>query len=124
MMASQTLEQRCADVILKALGEKPELIQELVGRRALEHLEVTIRKEEKKKAVKKLKIKVATEFDVLVPSMITDIIVHGMGENNTPFFMLSSYRNADPELVERAWVIAKKAVETVGNERFHFNFAV
>jgi len=123
MMDSQTLEQRCADVILKALGEKPELIQELVGLRALEHLEVSIRKEEKKKAVKKLKIKVASEFDVLVPSMITDIIVHGMGDH-TPFFMRSSYKDADPDLVERAWVIARKAVETVGNERFHFNFAV
>lgn len=123
MMDSQTLEQRCADVILNALGEKPELIQELVGLRALEHLEVSIRKEEKKKAVKKLKIKVASEFDVLVPSMITDIIVHGMG-HHTPFFMRSSYKDADPDLVERAWVIARKAVETVGNERFHFNFAV
>jgi hypothetical protein len=123
MMDSQTLEERCADVILKALGEKPELIQELVGRRALEHLEVTIRKEEKKRAVKHLKNKVATEIEVLVPSMIADIIVHGMGVD-TPFFMRSSYKSADPELVERAWVIARKAVETVGNERFHFNFAI
>ena len=122
-MDSQTLEERCADVILKALGEKPELIQELVGRRALEHLEVTIRKEEKKRAVKHLKNKVATEIEVLVPSMIADIIVHGMGVD-TPFFMRSSYKSADPELVERAWVIARKAVETVGNERFHFNFAI
>ena len=123
MMDSQTLEERCADVILKALGEKPELIQELVGRRALEHLEVTIRKEEKKRVVKHLKNKVATEIEVLVPSMIADIIVHGMGVD-TPFFMRSSYKSADPELVERAWVIARKAVETVGNERFHFNFAI
>ena len=123
MMDSQTLEERCADVILKALVEKPELIQELVGRRALEHLEVTIRKEEKKRAVKHLKNKVATEIEVLVPSMIADIIVHGMGVD-TPFFMRSSYKSADPELVERAWVIARKAVETVGNERFHFNFAI
>ena len=123
MMDSQTLEERCADVILKALGEKPELIQELVGRRALEDLEVTIRKEEKKRAVKHLKNKVATEIEVLVPSMIADIIVHGMGVY-TPFFMRSSYKSADPELVERAWVIARKAVETVGNERFHFNFAI
>lgn len=123
MMDSQTLEERCADVILKALGEKPELIQELVGRRALEHLEVTIRKKEKKRAVKHLKNKVATEIEVLVPSMIADIIVHGMGVD-TPFFMRSSYKSADPELVERAWVIARKAVETVGNERFHFNFAI
>ena len=123
MMDSQTLEERCADVILKALGEKPELIQELVGRRALEHLEVTIRKKEKKRAVKRLKNKVATEIEVLVPSMIADIIVHGMGVD-TPFFMRSSYKSADPELVERAWVIARKAVETVGNERFHFNFAI
>lgn len=122
-MDSQTLEERCADVILKALGEKPELIQELVGRRALEHLEVTIRKKEKKRAVKRLKNKVATEIEVLVPSMIADIIVHGMGVD-TPFFMRSSYKSADPELVERAWVIARKAVETVGNERFHFNFAI
>jgi len=122
-MDSQTLEERCADVILKALGEKPELIQELVGRRALEDLEVTIRKEEKKRAVKHLKNKVATEIEVLVPSMIADIIVHGMGVD-TPFFMRSSYKSADPELVERAWVIARKAVETVGNERFHFNFAI
>jgi len=55
--------------------------------------------------------------------MIADIIVHGMGVD-TPFFMRSSYKSADPELVERAWVIARKAVETVGNERFHFNFAI
>jgi hypothetical protein len=123
-MESQTLEQKCADVILNALGEKPDLIQELIGNRALEHLEIAVRKEEKIKAVQNLKINIATEFEILIPSMIADIIVHGMGNNDTPFFMTSTYTNADPEIVERSWVIAKKAVETVGDERFHFNFVV
>ena len=122
-MDFQTLEQKCADVILKALGEKPELIQELIGNRALEHLKKTTRKEEKKKALKNLKTNVAREFEVLIPAMITDIIVNNMG-NDIPFFMTSRYKDADPEIVERSWVIARKAVETVGDERFHFNFVL
>ena len=122
-MGTQTLQEQCADVILKALGEKPDLIQTLVGERALEHLEKTIRKEERKKAALELKHNISSELSILVPAMVTDIIRFGMGESSV-FFMKSTYKDADPDLVEQAWVIAKKAVETCGNEQFHLNFAI
>jgi len=113
----KTLETICADSLLNKLGDKPDLIQIIVGKRAIERLEKTVRKHERKRAERNLKNHVLDEIDILVKAFIGDIIRFGMGDRSV-FFMTSTYKAADPSIVEKAWNIAKNAVRTVHDERF------
>jgi hypothetical protein len=110
-----TLEEKCADVILDALGEKPDLIQQLIGQRAIDRLEKTIRKKERRSAEIRVKTRAATEIGILVPAMIRDILRGGI----PPIPIVECFKDADPDLVERAWVIARQAIETVDGESWH-----
>ncbi len=112
-MSLQTL---CADSLLDALGEKPDLIQQLVGERAIERITKTVRKKQKKIAEKKMTEYVSQELTILIPLMVGDIIDFGMGEN-TSFFMTTTYSGVDPKIRDHAWVIAKN---TVNKMRCHF----
>ena len=114
----KTLETICADSLLNKLGDKPDLIQLIVGKRAIERLEKTVRKHERKRAERNLKNHVLEEIDILVQAFIGDIIRFGMGDRSV-FFMTSTYKAADPSIVEKAWNIAKNAVRTVHDERFN-----
>jgi hypothetical protein len=126
-MMTQTLQEKCADVILDALGEKPDLIQQLVGYRAIDRLEKVIRKEERRSAEILIKNRAATEIGILVPAMIQDIITNGLAPATmhrrlpsadrrlTSSTIVRRYPDADPDLVERAWVIARQAIEVFGH---------
>lgn len=114
----KTLETICADSLLNKLGDKPDLIQIIVGKRAIKRLEKTVRKYERERAERNLKNHVLNEIDILVQAFIGDIIRFGMG-NHSVFFMTSTYKDADPSIVEKAWNIAKNAVRTVNDERFN-----
>lgn len=115
------LETICADSILNKLGEKPDLIQVLVGNRAMRRLEKTIRKElkkeirkeERKRAFKHFK----TELEVLIPSLIVDVIEHERSANEfIPIFEL--YRSSCSTTVELAYSVAIKAVRAMQSELF------
>ena len=112
-MSLQTL---CADSLLDALGEKPDLIQQLVGERAIERITKTVRKKQKKIAEKKMTEYVSQELTILIPLMVGDIIDFGMGEN-TPFFMTTTYSGVDRKIRDHAWVIAQNTVKQM---RCHF----
>jgi hypothetical protein len=115
------LQTICADSILNKLGEKPDLIQVLVGNRAMHRLEKTIRKElkkeirreERKRALEHFK----TELEVLIPSLIIDVIEHERSANAfVPLFEL--YRNSCSTTVELAYSVAIKAVRAMQSELF------
>lgn len=108
-----TLEEKCADVILDALGEKPDLIQQLIGQRAIDRLEKTIRKKERRSVESRVKTRAATEIGILVPAMIRDILRNGIPPASS---IVERFKDADPDLVERAWVIARQAIEVVEGE--------
>ena len=130
-MMTQTLQEKCADVILDALGEKPDLIQQLIGYRAIDRLQKVIRKEERRSAELLIKNRAATEIGILVPAMIQDIIRNGLApatlhlpsarftvpsaDRRLTSTIVRRYPYADPDLVERAWVIARQAIEVFGH---------
>jgi len=137
-MMTQTLQEKCADVILDALGEKPDLIQQLIGYRAIDRLQKVIRKEERRSAEILIKNRAATEIGILVPAMIQDIIRNGLApatlhlpsarftvpsadrrlpsaDRRLTSTIVRRYPDADPDLVERAWVIARQAIEVFGH---------
>ena len=112
-----SLQTICADSILNKLGEKPELIQVLVGNRAMHRLEKTIRKELKKEERKRAFDHLKNELDVLIPSIIVDVIEHERSANAfVPIFEL--YRNRCSKTVELAYSIAIKAVRAMNSELF------
>ena len=116
-----SLQTICADSILNKLGEKPDLIQVLVGNRAMHRLEKTIRKELKKELKKEERNRAfdhfKNELDVLIPSIIVDVIEHERSANAfVPIFEL--YRNRCSKTVELAYSIAIKAVRAMNSELF------
>lgn len=111
------LQTICADSILNKLGEKPDLIQVLVGNRAIHRLEKTIRKELKKEIRREERKRVKTELEVLIPSLIIDVIEHERSANAfVPLFEL--YRNSCSTTVELAYSVAIKAVRAMQSELF------
>jgi hypothetical protein len=120
-MADQTLQTVCADSILNKLGEKPDLIQVLVGKRAIERLEKNMRKELKKEIAKSIRKNMLerfkTELEVLIPSIIVDVIEHERSENEfIPIFEL--YKDSCSDLVQLAYSVAIKAVRAMNSELF------
>lgn len=118
-MNIKSLQTICADAILDSLGEKPDLIQQLVGERAIERLGRVIRKNERRRAESKVKKKAATEIGVLVSAMIHDILMNGLPPatllRDDASSIAGRFPDADPDLVERAWVIARQSIEEVEN---------
>jgi hypothetical protein len=118
-MNIKSLQTICADAILDSLGEKPDLIQQLVGERAIERMGKVIRKNERRRAELRVKKKAATEIGVLVSAMIQDILTNGLSPvtllRDDASSIAGRFPDADPDLVERAWVIARQAIEEVEN---------
>ncbi len=120
-MSLPSLQTMCADAYLDALGERPDLIQQIVGERLIERLEKTmrreIRREERKAAYASMKGEIESDLADLVPSLLADLI-----ETEREAIVLRNfydvYKSVNKETLECAWNIGVAALRIIRTELF------
>ena len=120
-----SLETCCVDSLLDAIGEKPDLIQVLIGERAIDRLEKTIRKEVREEIRKNITGYLSNELIIIVPDIVRDLIQNQTVQSfdlpanaRTVYNIYAKYSNVPAYIVDVAWSIAESCLRPLRDELF------
>jgi hypothetical protein len=119
----KSLQTISIDSLLDAIGEKPEMIQLLIGERAIDRLEKTIRQEVKEEIKKKITSHLSNELIIIVPDIVKDLIHNQTVQSldlpanaRSVYNIYDTYRNVPTYIVDVAWNIAESCMNQIQSE--------
>lgn len=112
------LQTMCADAYLDELGDRPDLIQVIIGERAIERLEHRMKKKFRKEAKQEVRQELGDDLSDLVPELIGQLIELHRGEPALVQNFYDIYPGVPKKTLECAWSIAERAVRSLRTELF------
>ena len=114
----KSLQTICADAYLDELGSRPDLIQIIIGERAIERLERRMKKKFKQEAREEVMQELRDDLQDIVPDLIGQLVELQRGQETLAQNFYDTFPGVAIKTLECAWSIGTTAVRTLRDELF------